>query len=693
MASNASQDAAFVGSQELEHELFMQEQELLRQEQELVRNSRLPSFVTATLQASHLPRRDQLRGRAAKSGGAGRVRISSSASVPNLTASKDQLETFARAVLENLEQVDGTVSEQHGAVPAHQQRSHLSLTSAASLMPRRPQKTMGSSMSSTSLTASSVGLGGKASNANLNSFSNLSFGSVSSISIAGSTGSSVSRKSQPGGELAASPVGRPRRGMRSSDAKLDERIERIDSYSGLHEPPQRFKTMFDTPKYAIAAEIDAEQRRRKHAAARAEAEALESRRRERALRKSDRALMISVADAAAAPSSAAAAAAATPANPASSAVKVIGPYKVRTWELNPPPPPAARQRPITGLDQLHAATGIGAALATSPRHLLEHAQARRPRTGGGFLQSKRDVSTAGKEPLFSSASAADGEFIHPLERSVSAPFSAHTARAHSPMPRSPPRTSGARSYPPGLHSSRTEMSPPMADLAAYMPNASSEHSLWPGANATNGSCALAQRPSMSLVGVAASGVPAASHIAAAAPVSTPASVYSPFVQCAASNDAAHIDVPAPIISTGSGGVSAEIYRMGHDDYRPSSSKTQGSGVPGSRDGSREGGTQEFLVSAVERVQGRGVMPMRISRRWAHTAPSQGLTRRRGVPPKTHAPNGFSPYLTERAADAMVGEPRFNIAPTAQAGTEAEPAPPNSPRDGERRQALLADLAP
>lgn len=664
-------------------------------------NSRLPFFVQATLHASHLPRRDLLRGRAAKESlGGGRVRISSSASVPRLTASKGQLEAFARAVLEDLEQVDGAISQQSLSRPTPGHKDHrgaLALSSAAARMPRHPPKTITSSASSSSLAASAVGLG-STSSANLYSCSNMSFGSVSSVS-------NLSASSSTRPELVASrsdaSVGRMHRTTQRT--RLDERIERIDSYPGLREPPPRFLARYDSPKYSMAAEAGAEERRKKHAAARAEAE-------EAARAKP------SPSPAQAEVSTAArAAAAAASAGGGSSGRTIIGPYTVRLWELDPPPVPPPPKRPVTGLDQLASGTGIGAALAASPRHqqARAHSHARRPNTGGGFLQSKRDAG-ASQASHASGASGPSGDGSRDgLERSASAPFG--LARSSSPLP--PPSASG-RSPPRSLSHHQRAAHRPETALAALGAATGGPPPVRGSLMAQSISANMSLPQHLSLVGCAAAAPPhAASSQAPDTPHAPPSSLVPTPPHTAQSCASTVGGGATPGLATphlggsgGSGGSGgAEIYRV--EGYAPKESRVHtgaaaaGAGAPG--EWRTEG--EALGDAAAERVQGRGVMPMRISRRWAHTAPSQGLTRHNVTLPKAQPPAGFSPFLTQLSPDAIDAMGlQFSIAPTtglAFGGDDAgangpdttprqySETPPNSRPDSVRRPDGVSDLIP
>ena len=97
-----------------------------------------------------------------------------------------------------------------------------------------------------------------------------------------------------------------------------------------------------------------------------------------------------------------------------------------------------------------------------------------------------------------------------------------------------------------------------------------------------------------------------------------------------------------------------------------------------------GDLQHSSDQLLGRIHTRGVMPVRISRRWAHTQPVQGLARK---PPSLHLkPAPWTPFLLKPTPDEDKQEPIFTIAPTSGLAT-----PPATPTEGTRHK--YADLAP
>ena len=558
-------------------------------------------------------------------------------------ATKDQLETFARAVLEDLEQVDGAIMQlsRQPSAPVDLQRSTLQqIHMAATHMPRRrlpnPQTALASSASFAGASTAAI--------PPITSVSScLSSASCSSLASTGSTRSSqlaaVAAMLPP--ELASHRVTRScnkmHRAMSSAalaSERLDAKIERAAAYSGKNAPPVP-TLKYEDARYAIAAETDAEERIRKHAAARAAADAAAEQEAARARAAAAHAQADAEARARAAAEAlmrdARGAALHNNLSTSGQRQRQSPAAKVHALLFDPPKAPKPPPRPVTGLDQLATATGIGGALAASPQMANRAAtmaaarQAKRPTTGGGFLQTAHThAAFPRREDTARAATAAATE-------RYAAPSA--LPGVHSPLSAQRPETAMANLMaPPSLPASSSEMPPDTPESSSLKLRLPQPHTF-----------ARSAPTPMS-----------AAHSPGAPPTSPHASAAS--------------------------GVHADS-----DDFMQTTGTAENASSLGVHGG--EGGVGTVGEDGqIERLRTRGVMPMRISRRWTYTAPVQGLVRK---PLSKHSvPAPWTPFLIHSLQHQQGEErtPEFSIEPFS-----AE-EPMTTPTGGSQvRQAMVQDF--
>ena len=381
---------------------------------------------------------------------------------------------------------------------------------------------------------------------------------------------------------------------RSDSTKVRRREQRqrtLDSYNVLKQLPYTPPTVDSHPKYVLAAEAAAEIRAREHAVMRAKAAEEE----EAAAAHKGRQEAVRPTSPTPAP--------AAPTAPTATASTTGATHAMRQQEFNPPPPPKPKQRPTTGLDQLARATGIGRVYSASPRLGVPP-----QKFGGGFTRP-------------GAGSAVHAPTVKLSSRALWTPGSPHA----SPTQRRPDTSLGLAASSQPLH--------PRA------PPTSPETSLI-GSTTVGGRAGESEplEPPLSLA-------PSASH---APDHSTPFLTQArPAGGFAGGYPGSYVLADDPVDALNGGWRATSSASTAHSPATPGYVAPAPEGLYAPMGLSSSGS-----LSALR--------PVRINRRWVHTAPSHGM--RPGRARSEHAPPPpFEPFLT--TLQPSESEPRFTIRPT------------------------------
>ena len=364
--------------------------------------------------------------------------------------------------------------------------------------------------------------------------------------------------------------------VKARDSAIRQRT--LQSFNGLKKINFTPPSIDSHPRYAIAAEESAAIRARDHADRRAAESAGEQ----------AQAQAAAFAPAPARASTSAATAA------TSSAGATGATHAMRQHEFDPPPLPRAPKRPNTGLDQLARAEGIGVVYAGSPRPGVPP-----PSRGAGYR-----IAPSGTPTMSAS-------MLRPTSRSL--------------LPPSPSNTSPPTSRPETAFSVATHAHSPARGVTKV---------IHPRAPPTS--------PETSLIG-------AAQYLA---PELMPAGVLPP----AAPEDSQHL-------------ILERTDEEGLDGSFRATSSASYMRLHGSAGADASVSAAKMMLSSSGSLH--AIRPVRINRRWVHTAPAKGM--RPGQPRSEHAaPPPFEPFLTALQAERSAS--RFTIAPNVMG------APPSTPTD-------------